>query len=232
MSLKFKNVKYIDSRVKTIVYGYIKRAQQLLSHPSHKISELIIYSIILYYDELEQFDKKRCGPSIKISDDKHRTITLDRSASRTWQTVFGKKKINPESDTIIKYKFKINNAGYDHPIVFGFAANADNFSTNGSVSGCYGTYAIRSDGTQYADGISKQKSSLVLEKGDKLTITLDLSSNKLWFQKGEDWENHPQIVFLTAIKEYNYMGYKIIYKMFVELWNGDNSVTLLHVEVE
>ena len=234
MSVRIKDVKYIDQRVKTIVNGYIRKCQQILpkNNPYFTISLLIIFKVILYYDELEHFDKSHCGPSMKISDDKNRTISMKGGFL---QTVFGKKQVYPQSNTIIKYQFKMNNLGYA-TICFGFAANADNFSSQGSISDLYGTFGLRCDSswgngyvhsstTQQFANSESEESSMTLEKGDTLTMILDLSSNQLWFQKGDN----KKIKLFKDIPEYSYSRRKNIYKMFVEMC-GECSVSLLNVE--
>lgn len=240
MSVRIEDVKYVDKQVKIIVNGYIRRCQQLLptDNAYYNISPLVVFTCILYYNELEHFDKDHCGPQIKISDPKKRTITIDKRG--IWQTVFGKKKINPQSNTIIKYEFIINE-GVTSNVAFGFAANADNYSCDGSISGLYGTFGLLitfDDGNSNGNKVVKQfanssfnKSEITLGKGDKLTMILDLTSNELWFQKGAHYENNRMKLF-QPIPDKNYAG-EIIYKMFVEMkytTNEPGSVTLLNVE--
>ena len=120
--LRSKEVDTVDHESKCLVFGYIKRSQKLLpsttednNNAFYTISNLIIYIILSYYYDCDQFDSDLCGEGINISNnnkmiDNKNINHIRYSHGSRYRTVYGSNII---SSTIKdkRYKWRIKTVG-------------------------------------------------------------------------------------------------------------------------
>ena len=104
-----EKLKKIRWSTKCIVFGYIRKCQQLL--PSNKayfnIPTLVTYTCLSYYYIAEYFDI--AGGNTSISSDKRTAI---KSHSSWSNSTFGKMEINSQSNEIYEWKIKLTKSLY------------------------------------------------------------------------------------------------------------------------
>lgn len=81
---RLEDVKNVDVRTKDLVFGYIKRVQELL--PGDNIPRLVTHWCLLYFYESELFDREKHGKLFEVNESRttvNKTANGDASAFLT-----------------------------------------------------------------------------------------------------------------------------------------------------
>eukprot|EP01084_Bolivina_argentea_P260270 439479_1 len=102
MALDFSRVKYIDTKTKTIVHGYLRK--------SHKIiPDIVIHICLLFYDR-DMWDPQHIGCEMEIDTKDSNIISYKLNAFSGlcgYNTAFLSRICDPLSKSIYHWKFKI-----------------------------------------------------------------------------------------------------------------------------
>ena len=112
MASKLHELNAIDNRTKLIIFGYIRKEQQLLTllhknNPFYVIAKLIIHCIFSFYHEPEYFAK--APNNVAISNNKC-TVTVTETMDTT---CYGARTIESTLKMIHRWKFIIQNSEYN-----------------------------------------------------------------------------------------------------------------------
>ena len=221
MALRLKELKKINDTHKFTVFGYAKRVQK---ESSLTIPLMINYLCLAYYFHGEYFEK--CGNNLEISNG---AVTLTKiGKSRNWRdTAYGKIWIKSNMKQVASWKFRIDKIpDYDEflaDLYIYFVSHATRMNDDCAAFADRPFYGFDNKGASDASGIAgvEPKCDGIPEfnQGDIIIISLDTSQAIIQVKiRDED----AQIIYRNI-----YINDQIQYKIAVQLWGQNTSITLL-----
>ena len=207
-------IKKQDPKTQCLVFGFVRRAQRLLSDETSfwNITELIIYTIMAFYQSVEFFEyfDKDC---VKLSDDK---MTITKIGRVTWITAYGSQIIKYDSSGVHRWRLKINRISSDIQCIVGIdESNHLSFnkyfcSTPDHLYYGYSGWGNEFDQTGWRSYKTKYKN------GDIVQVELDMNDKLMTFYIND-----------KKIKPIGVRKTDIGYSLAVSFLYNDDNVTLL-----
>eukprot|EP01084_Bolivina_argentea_P155473 270925_1 len=218
-----KHLKQVNNKIKFCVFGYVREMELELKLAN--IPMIASYLCLAYYYHNEYFEF--VNEYIHTSNDK---MTISRPAAtynRTSTTnAIGNQVVKSNEDMIATWTFKINEVTpwvYGKQIDIGFRSTEIKTDNIFPLFGVYmnGVFANKGNGT-LIENITTWTDRLVAPR-DKLGIIFNTQKNTIILTKNNG--------ILLTIKDVN-LGPNDAYKMFVNLYEDDASVTLVDFNVQ
>ena len=236
MALDLEKLKKIDIKAQHLVFGFVRRCQQLLPDQSvnayYTIPPLVSYLCLSYF-HLAYLDQTKYGKYMILNKEEN-SITIDKGESGThvhdWSkgnTIYGNQWLKSNSNMIYEYELEITNI---HPsfsdVYIGISSNdkiIESYMYEGVDKGDI-YYAQTNwgrkqtndnDSTQHNNG--KQYST----SGDKIKLIIDFKMKKFQFIVNDD-ENG---AYFSNIK----VGDDIKYKLAISMYRHGDIITVLNL---
>eukprot|EP01084_Bolivina_argentea_P193173 331454_1 len=217
----YKQMKQIDNETKNLVFGFIR--QKLWKHISnlsntYGIPELIIYICLTFYYIPESFG---ICPSHVIGILSNRTTIIKYGNKHAWNnTTYGHRIIHSNSNSINKWKIKINTLFNHESIVIGFTSNNNN-SINYDFSQQYDVnYAWTNKGKFLQSGnVMNRHSNCKFSQGDIIILTLDLRRLQIIYELNDSNKKH--------CVENIAKGNNIKYQLAVSMYHYGDSISII-----
>ena len=202
----------IDSKTKYLIFGYIRRSQQLLpnDNPYFNIPNLVTYACIHYYDIAKYISFDTKSSTAKISGNKNNVITWESNDNFAWKTGYGSLCMSATKNKNYTYKVKLNG---DMSIVIGISEfeNEELWYKKNCISYVY----LMAAGEIYANGSSVGEKGQPKNDGEfTMELIVDFESLRLTFKMDN------KLLHVQKIE-------KKQYKLVVNLGSGTAKATIL-----